>query len=146
MVMSFEEVKANLKQRYPLIMVDRVLEVIPGKSIRTLKNVASNEIQFLGHFPGFSVLPGTFIIEAIGQSASILFSRTTGKGLKPGEFMVLAAVREMRFLVPVVPGQTMTIDVNVIKATEEAALVEGVARVDDDIVTHGKLSFARKIV
>src|SRR5271167_1908672 len=145
MTMSFEEVKAHLKQRFPFIMVDRVLELEPGKSIKTLKNVAGNEIQFMGHFHDFAIMPGTLIIEAIGQSASILFSRTTGKGMNPGEFMALAAVNDMRFLVPVLPGHTMIIEVNVLKMTEEAALVEGVARVDDAIVTRGKLSFARKV-
>jgi 3-hydroxyacyl-[acyl-carrier-protein] dehydratase len=146
MTMTFEEVKAHLKQRFPFIMVDRVLELEPGRRIRTLKNVTGNEIQFLGHFPDFAIMPGTSIIEAIGQSASILFSHTTGKGMNPKEFMALAAVNDMKFLVPVLPGHTMIIEVNVLKMTEEAALVEGVARVDDAIVTRGKLSFARKVV
>src|ERR1700683_3398577 len=146
MIMTFEEVKEHLKQRFPMLMVDRVLELEPGKSIKTLKNVAGNEIQFLGHFADFAIMPGTLIIEAIGQSASILFSRTTGKGMEPKEFMALAAVNDMRFLVPVLPGDTMTMDVNVVKMTEEAALVEGVARVGDTVVTRGKLSFARVVV
>jgi 3-hydroxyacyl-[acyl-carrier-protein] dehydratase len=146
MTMTFEEVKANLKQRFPFIMVDRVLELEPGKSIKALKNVAGNEIQFLGHFPEFAIMPGTSIIEAIGQSASILFSHTTGKGMNPNEFMALAAVNDMRFLVPVLPGDTMTIEVKIVKMTEEAALIEGIARVDDEVVTRGKLSFARKVV
>jgi 3-hydroxyacyl-[acyl-carrier-protein] dehydratase len=146
MTMTFEEVKANLKQRFPFIMVDRVLEIEFGKRIKTLKNVAGNEIQFLGHFPDLAVMPGTSIIEAIGQSASILFSYSTGKGMKPGEFMVLAAVNDMKFLVPVLPGHTMTIEVNIVKMTDEAALIEGVARVEDIVVTRGKLSFARKLV
>jgi 3-hydroxyacyl-[acyl-carrier-protein] dehydratase len=144
MTMTFEEVKIHLKHRFPFIMVDRVLELEPGRSIKTLKNVAGNEIQFLGHFPDFAIMPGTSIIEAIGQSASILFSHTTGKGMDPREFMVLAAVNDMRFLIPVLPGDTMTIDVNIVKMTEEAALVEGVARVEESVVTRGKLTFARK--
>lgn len=127
-------------------MIDRVLELEPGKSIKTLKNVAGNEIQFLGHFPEYAIMPGTSIIEAIGQSASVLFSHTTGKGMNPREFMALAAVNDMKFLVPVLPGDTMTIEVNIVKRTEEAALVEGVARVDNEVVTRGKLSFARKSV
>ena len=127
-------------------MVDRVLELEPGKRIRTLKNVAGNEIQFLGHFPDLSIMPGTSIIEAIGQSASILFSFTTGKGMDAREFMVLAAVNDMRFMAPVFPGHTMTIEVNIVKMTNEAALIEGVATVDDTVVTRGKLSFARKVV
>ena len=146
MTMTFEEVKEHLKQRFPLLMVDRVLELEPGKRIKTLKNVAGNEIQFLGHFADFAIMPGTLIIEAIGQSASILFSRTTGKGTNQREFMALAAVNDMRFLVPVLPGDTITMEVNVLKMTEEAALVEGVARVEDTVVTRGKLSFARKVV
>src|SRR5580704_1576253 len=88
--MTFEEVKAHLKQRFPFIMVDRVLELEPGKRITTIKNVTGNEIQFLGHFPEFAIMPGTAIIEAIGQSASILFSHTTGKGMDQREFMALA--------------------------------------------------------
>ena len=146
MIMTFEEVKEHLKQRFPLLMVDRVLELEPGKRIKTIKNVAGNEIQFLGHFTDYAIMPGTLIIEAIGQSASILFSRTTGKGMRQKEFMALAAVNDMRFLVPVLPGHTMTIEVNVLRITEEAALVEGFARVDDTVVTRGKLSFARKVV
>jgi 3-hydroxyacyl-[acyl-carrier-protein] dehydratase len=66
--------------------------------------------------------------------------------MNPGEFMALAAVNDMRFLVPVLPGHTMIIEANIIKMTEEAALVEGVARVEDTVVTRGKLSFARKMV
>lgn len=146
MTMTFEEVKTHLKQRFPFIMVDRVLDLEPGKRIKTLKNVAGNEIQFLGHFPDFSILPGTSIIEAIGQSASILFTYTSGKGMEHGEFMALAAVNDMRFLQPVLPGHSMTIEVNIVKMTGEAALIEGVAMVDDIVVTKGRLSFARKIV
>jgi 3-hydroxyacyl-[acyl-carrier-protein] dehydratase len=146
MTMTFEEVKARLKQRFPLIMVDRVLELEPGKRIRTLKNVTGNEIQFLGHFPEFAIMPGTFIIEAIGQSASILFSQTAGDNVDPREFLVLAIVNDMKFLVPVLPGHTLMIEVNILKMTEQAALVEGIATVEGTVVTRGKLSFARKIM
>jgi 3-hydroxyacyl-[acyl-carrier-protein] dehydratase len=144
--MTFAEVTQHLKQRFPLIMVDRVLELEPGKRIKTIKNVTGSEIQFLGHFPEFAIMPGTFIIEAIGQSASILFSRTTGTGMMPGEFMALAAVNDMKFLAPVLPGHTMIMEITVLKMIPNAALIEGVARVDDHVVTQGKLSFARKVV
>jgi 3-hydroxyacyl-[acyl-carrier-protein] dehydratase len=143
MTLTFAELKNHLKQRFPYIMVDRVLEIEPGKRIKTLKNVTGNEIQFLGHFPDYAIMPGTAITEAIGQSASILFSYTTGKGMQSGEFMALAAVNDMRFLIPVLPGHTMIIEVNILKMTPDAALIEGTARVDDAIVTRGKLSFAR---
>jgi 3-hydroxyacyl-[acyl-carrier-protein] dehydratase len=142
--MEFEEVRRLLKQRFPLIMVDRVLELEPGKRIKTLKNITGNEIQFLGHFPDFAVMPGTWIVEAFGQSASILFSKTTGLGMKPGEFMVLGVINDMRFLVPALPGHTMIMEVNVLKMVDRAALVEGVVRVDGTVVAQGKLSFARR--
>lgn len=144
--MTFEEVKEHLKQRFPMLMVDRVLELEPGKRIKTAKNVTGNEIQFLGHFSDFAIMPGTLMIEAIGQSASILFSHTTGIGMNQKEFMALAAVNDMKFLVPVLPGDTITMEVHILKMTDEAALVEGSARVGETLVTRGKLSFARKIV
>jgi 3-hydroxyacyl-[acyl-carrier-protein] dehydratase len=146
MSMTFEDVKGCLKQRFPMLMVDRVLELEPGKRIKTIKNVTGNEIQFLGHFGDYAIMPGTLIIEAIGQSASLLFSHTSGKGLNKGEFMALASVNDMRFLAPVLPGYTMTMEINILKMTEEAALIEGVARVEETVVTRGKLSFVRMVV
>jgi 3-hydroxyacyl-[acyl-carrier-protein] dehydratase len=144
--MTFEEVKLCLKQRFPMLMVDRVLELEPGKSIKTLKNVSGNEIQLLGHFPDFAIMPGTCMIEAIGQSASLLFSHTTGTGMKPGELMALAAVNDMRFLAPVLPGHTLIMEVKILKMTDQAALIEGAASVDNVVVARGKLSFARMVV
>jgi 3-hydroxyacyl-[acyl-carrier-protein] dehydratase len=146
MAMNFEEVKTLLKQRFPMLMVDRVLELEPAKRVKTLKNVTGNELHYLGHFPDFSVMPGTLIIEAVGQSASLLFSQTTGKGMDQKEFMVLAVVNDMKFLVPVVPGDTLLMEVNIIKMTPEAALIEGTAHVGETMVARGKLSFARKVL
>src|SRR5713226_6238611 len=143
-VMKFEEVRTVLKQRFPMIMVDSVISLEPGKCIRTTKNVTGNEIQFLGHFPEHAVMPGTLIVEAIGQSASILFSKTTGTGTRPGEFLVLGSINNMRFLAPVVPGDRVEIELRVLKFIEDFALVEAVATVDDTVVATGKLGFARR--
>jgi 3-hydroxyacyl-[acyl-carrier-protein] dehydratase len=143
MTMTFEEVKLCLKQRFPMLMVDRVLALEPGQRITTLKNVTGNEIQFLGHFSDHAIMPGTLMIEAIGQSASLLFSHDSGTGMGEGEVMALASVNDMRFLAPVVPGQTMIMDIRILKMTGEAALIEGSARVEETVVARGKLSFAR---
>lgn len=143
-LMNFEEVRAALKQRFPMLMVDTVISLEPGKSIRTTKNVTGNELQFLGHFPEHAVMPGTLIVEAVGQSASILFSKTTGTGTQPGEFLVLGAINEMRFLIPVVPGNRLEMDIQVLKFIEGFALVEAVATVDGAVVARGKLGFARR--
>jgi len=145
MTMTFEEVKTRLKQRFPFIMVDRVLELEPGKRIKTLKNVTGNEIQFLGHFPDCAIMPGTLILEAVGQSAALLLSRTAGQGMNARQFIALAAVERMRFLSPVLPGDTLLMEITILKATADAALVEGVARVGEAVVAQGKLSFAHKL-
>lgn len=142
--MTFEEVRGLLKQRFPMLMVDTVLELVPEKSIVTIKNVTGNEMQFLGHFPERAIMPGTLIVEALGQSASILFSRTTSLGLRPGEFLVLGVINDMRFLVPVVPGDRMEIDVQILKIAGDIALVEGVVTVSGTMVARGKLGFARR--
>jgi 3-hydroxyacyl-[acyl-carrier-protein] dehydratase len=143
-LMTFEEVRSTLKQRFPMLMVDTVIALEAGKSIRTTKNVTGNEIQFLGHFPEYAVMAGTLIVEAIGQSASILFAKTTGTGTQPGEFLVLGAINEMRFLVPVVPGNRLDIEIQVLKFIEGFALIEAVATVDGTVVAKGKLGFARR--
>lgn len=143
-LMPFEEVRTVLKQRFPMIMVDCVSALEPGKSIRTTKNVTGSEIQFLGHFPEFAVMPGTLIVEAIGQSASILFAKTTATGTGVGEFLVLGSINDMRFLVPVVPGDRMEIDIQVLKFVEDLALVESTVTVEGTVVARGKLGFARR--
>jgi 3-hydroxyacyl-[acyl-carrier-protein] dehydratase len=142
-VMSFTEVRTLLKQRFPMIMVDAVLEIEPQRIV-TLKNVTGNEIQFLGHFPELAIMPGTLIVEAFGQSASILFSRATSLGLEPGEFLVLGSINDMRFLVPVMPGDRMEIEVRILKSAGDITLCEGSVTVADTVVARGKLGFARR--
>jgi 3-hydroxyacyl-[acyl-carrier-protein] dehydratase len=142
--MTFEQVRAALKQRFPMLMVDSVTSLEPGKKIHAIKNVTGNEIQFLGHFPEHAVMPGTLIVEAIGQAASILFSATTGSGTRPGEFLVLGTINEMRFLKPVVPGDRMEMMVQVLKFIDDFAVVEAVATVNGVEVAKGKLGFARR--
>lgn len=143
-LMTFAQVRELLKQRFPMIMVDCVTELEPGKKIHAIKNVTGSEIQFLGHFPEYAVMPGTLIVEAVGQAASILFSKSTGTGTRPGEFLVLGSINEMRFLTPVVPGDRMEIDVQVLKFIEDFAVVEVRATVNGTDVAKGKLGFARR--
>ena len=145
-LMNFAEVRTLLKQRFPMIMVDAVLELVPEQRIRTLKNVTGNEIQFLGHFPELAIMPGTLIVEALGQSASILFSRTTSLGLRPGEFLMLGSITDMRFLAPVMPGDRMEIAVQILKMAGDITLVEGSVTVGETVVARGKLGFARRTV
>ena len=143
-LMNFEEVRSLLKQRFPILMIDCVVSLEPGKSIKAIKNITGNEIQFLGHFPEHAIMPATLIVEAIGQAASILFATTTGTGVATGDFLVLGSIDGMRFLVPVVPGERMEIDVHVSKFVGDRALVEGTVRVNEVVVATGRLGFARR--
>ena len=143
-ILNFEEVRSLLKQRFPMLMVDTVVALEPGKSIRATKNVTGNEFHFLGHFPQRAVMPGTLIVEAIGQAASILFSKTTENPIENEEFLVLGSIADMRFLVPVVPGDRMELEVQVLKIFKDLALVEVAARVGDTVAVTGKLGFARR--
>ena len=144
--MTFEEVRGLLKQRFPLLMIDCVTELVPGSAITAIKNVTGNEMQFLGHFPEQAIMPGTLIVEAIGQAASILFSKTTDAGMAPGEFLVLGTINNMRFITPVVPGDRMEIQIKVLKFVQDVALVTGSVIVDGSVVASGQLGFARRIL
>lgn len=142
--MSFEEVRGLLKQRFPLLMVDNVMTLTPGSAMTAVKNVTGNELQFLGHFPDYAVMPGTLIVEAIGQAASILFSKTTDSGCAPGEFLVLGTINNMRFITPIVPGDRMEINIKVLKIVKDLALIEGSVTVDGTLAASGQLGFARR--
>ena len=74
MQLDFEEIKKLIPQRFPFIMIDKILEVEPGKEAMAIKNVSGNEIFFLGHFPEKAIMPGALIIEAMAQTAIILFA------------------------------------------------------------------------
>jgi len=143
-LLDFEEVRSLLKQRFPMLMVDTVVALEPGKSIRATKNVTGNEIHFLGHFPQRAVMPGTLIVEAIGQAASILFSKSTETPIENEDFLVLGSITDMRFLVPIVPGDRMEIELQVLKILGDLAFVEAAVRVDSTVAVTGKLGFARR--
>jgi 3-hydroxyacyl-[acyl-carrier-protein] dehydratase len=143
-LLDFEDVRSLLKQRFPMLMVDIVSELDPGKLIRAIKNVTGNELHFLGHFPQRAVMPGTLIVEAIGQAASILFAKTTDTPIGNDEFLVLGSINQMRFLVPIVPGDRMEIEIKVLKIVGDIAFVDTAVTVDGAVAVTGKLGFARR--
>ena len=112
--MDIHEVLAHLPQRFPFLMIDRVLECEPGKRIRALKNVSANEPYFPGHFPGRPVMPGVLILEAMAQAAGILVFRT--RNMKPDENSVYyyAGIDNARFKRPVAPGDQLEIEVAIL--------------------------------
>jgi 3-hydroxyacyl-[acyl-carrier-protein] dehydratase len=141
MILNFEEIKELLPQRFPILMIDRVLEFEEGRSITAIKNVSGNEMFFLGHFPDNAVMPGVLIIEAMAQTASILAKLTYKSNQKSNKYY-FASANKIRFLKPVVPGDQLIIKVEVIKLTSAAGIVRAEVTVDDNVVSTGELAFA----
>ncbi|MCX7960442.1 MAG: 3-hydroxyacyl-ACP dehydratase FabZ [Burkholderiales bacterium] len=112
--MDVHAVLAHLPQRYPLLMIDRVLACEPGRRIRALKNVSVNEPYFPGHFPHRPVMPGVLILEAMAQAAGILVFRTLGT--RPGTDAVYyyAGIDNARFKRPVLPGDRLEVEVEIL--------------------------------
>jgi 3-hydroxyacyl-[acyl-carrier-protein] dehydratase len=106
---GIDEVMRRLPHRYPMLLVDRVLECVSGKNIVALKNVTANEEFFVGHFPGRPVMPGVIVLEALAQAAGILTFVTAG--IYPDESVkfYFAGIDKARFRRPVVPGDQLTL-------------------------------------
>jgi 3-hydroxyacyl-[acyl-carrier-protein] dehydratase len=115
--MDIQEVMRRLPQRYPFLLVDRVLECISGQSIRALKNVTVNEPFFPGHFPHRPVLPGVIILEALAQTAGILAFVTAGVYPDENRQLYFVGIDKARFRRPVLPGDQL-----IMKATLERSL------------------------
>jgi 3-hydroxyacyl-[acyl-carrier-protein] dehydratase len=100
-----------IPHRYPILLVDRVLECVPGESIVGLKNVTLNEPHFQGHFPDFPVMPGVLIIEAMAQTAALLVVEAMGKKTE-GKIVYFMSIEEAKFRKPVVPGDSLHLHIN----------------------------------
>jgi len=109
--MDIREILDNLPHRYPMLLVDRVLECEPGKRIRALKNVTINEPFFSGHFPRHPVMPGVLVVEAMAQAAALLSFRTLGSKPDKDSVYYFVGIDEARFKRPVSPGDQLTLEV-----------------------------------
>lgn len=113
--MNVNEIKRFLSHRYPFLLVDRVLELEPGKSIRALKNVSVNEPFFNGHFPEKPVMPGVLIIEALAQATGLLGFRTMDENPSDDILYMLVAVDKARFKRQVEPGDQLILEAEIIR-------------------------------
>jgi 3-hydroxyacyl-[acyl-carrier-protein] dehydratase len=155
MILDFEQIKNLIPQRFPFIMIDKVLEVEPDNYIISLKNITVNDIFFPGHFPENPILPGFLILEAMSQTAIVLFAYSTlppfGKGGFSNETKennkrlsyYIGSVKA-RFLHPIVPGDQLKIKVANVKSLPTVAFVEVEASVDDKKVSEAELVFSMK--
>ena len=106
-----EQIAAILPHRYPFLLVDRVIELVPERSIVAIKNVTLNEPFFQGHFPGHPVMPGVLIVEALAQASGLLIGLSGTHAGRDDRIFYLAKVDNARFLKPVVPGDQLRLEV-----------------------------------
>jgi len=114
MLMDVNEIREYLPHRYPFLLVDRVVELDPGKSIVAYKNVTVNEPFFDGHFPDLPVMPGVLIVEAMAQAAGILGFKTMDKKPSDGSIYYFVGADRLRFKRPVVPGDRLQLEASVV--------------------------------
>ncbi len=140
-MLNVEEIKSLIPHRYPFLMLDRVVELKEGESIKAYKNISINEEYFQGHFPGTAILPGALIMEALAQAACVLLKKSV-PGLAATHFYITSV--KMRFLKPVVPGDQLNLMVKMVKAASVGGICETEAMVGSETVAKGEMSFACK--
>jgi 3-hydroxyacyl-[acyl-carrier-protein] dehydratase len=135
---SIEHIMKILPHRYPMLLVDRIIEVTPNESAIALKNVTINESQFMGHFPGKPIMPGVLIIEAMAQAAASFVG--AGEENPEEKLVYFMSIESARFRKPVVPGDSMYLHVSLIKRRGNVWKVKGEAKVDGMIVADSEFT------
>lgn len=137
MIMNITEIMKLLPHRYPMLLVDRILELEEGKKIVGVKNVTANEPFFQGHFPGAPVMPGVLIVEAMAQCAAVLFLRDIPD--RDTKLFLFGGVDKARFRKPVVPGDQLRFECEVLQKRSNTVKIRGVAKVDGAVVAEAEL-------
>ena len=136
-MMNINEIIQILPHRYPMLLVDRILELEPGKRIVGLKNVTANEQFFQGHFPGAPVMPGVLIVEAMAQCGAVLFLRDIPERNK--KLFLFGGVDKARFRKPVVPGDQLIMELELLQKRATTIRLRGTARVNGNVVAEADL-------
>lgn len=142
--MDIHEILEHLPHRYPFLLVDRVLEVEPGKSIHAYKNITMNEPYFVGHFPHHPVMPGVLIMEALAQAAGILSFKTMDTKPDANSVFYFVGIDECRFKKPVMPGDQLHLHVQIARQMRGIWKYIAEARVDGQVVAEAKLMCAQR--
>ena len=133
------EIMNLLPHRYPFLLVDKIINCEEGKSIEDIKNVSFNETFFNGHFPGYPVMPGVLILEALAQASGLLVFKTPSL-CPPNESLYLfVGIDKARFKRPVVPGDQINLNVEMTKSKQGFAVFNAVATVENEVVASAEL-------
>ncbi|MAW80945.1 MAG: 3-hydroxyacyl-[acyl-carrier-protein] dehydratase FabZ [Parvularcula sp.] len=138
-VLEIDDIMRILPHRYPILLVDRLVDIVPGEGAVGIKNVSYGDQIFQGHFPEKPVLPGVFMIEAMAQTAAAYTSYTENLDTE-GKIVLFMGVDKARFRRPVVPGDQLRIAVRTVQRRPPVWRFEGVATVDDKKVAEAQFS------
>jgi len=129
---DIKRIMEMIPHRYPILLVDRILEITPGESAVALKNVTMNEPHFMGHFPDHPVMPGVLIIEAMAQTAAIVVVEAMGEEAE-GKTVLFMTIDSAKFRRQVVPGDSLHLHVEKVQSRGAVWKFKGVAKVDGEI-------------
>ncbi len=135
-IVDINEIRDILPHRYPFLLVDRIVEMEPDRIVG-IKQVTANEPHFTGHFPDFPVMPGVLIIEAMAQTAGVLVLKSMED--RHRKLVLLVAIENARFRRPVVPGDTLRMEMKILKKKASVAKMAGVATVDGHVVAEAEV-------
>ncbi len=137
--MDIHQILEYLPHRYPILLVDRVVDVVPGERITALKNVSVNEPFFPGHYPHHPVMPGVLIIEAMAQTAAILSFKTMGNKPDDNSVYYFVGIDGARFKRPVSPGDQLIMEVTLLMSKRGMWKFAGTAKVDGQVAAEAEL-------
>ena len=143
-ILDINEIFNHLPHRYPFLLIDRVVDCQPGKSLNGYKNVTYNEPYFTGHFPQKPIMPGVLIIEALAQATGILAFRTVEENPSEDSLYYLVAIDNARFKQPVVPGDKLELSVEFLKKMRGVWKFNATATVDGKTVASAVLMCAER--
>lgn len=143
-VMDIHEILKLLPHRYPILLLDRVIEIKMGESLTAIKNVTINESFFMGHFPNRPVMPGVLILEAMAQAGAVLAYKSTGTTHADGTLYYFAGIDNARFRRVVEPGDQLRLVVKVLRSKKDIWKLEGSAFVEDELACSAEFLSARK--
>lgn len=138
--LEVREIMDRIPHRYPFLLVDRVIELVPGQRIVAIKNVTMNEPFFQGHFPGAPVMPGVLIIEALAQAGAVLLLSDIPD--RASKLVYFTGIDEARFRRPVVPGDQVRLTMDVLKLRSRTCKMRGKAEVDGELAAEADIMSA----